>query len=60
MYWNYTEGSYTVQEEEEMLVLGYNPKNFLQDQIMFRTYEFYSILDDHDEQDLDSIFGLGI
>lgn len=43
-----------------MLVLGYNPKNFLQDQIMFRTYEFYSILDDHDEQDLDSIFGLGI
>lgn len=27
---------------------------------MFRTFEFFSILQDKDEQDLDSLFGLGI
>lgn len=27
---------------------------------MFRTFEFYSIIDDHDEQNVDSLFGLGL
>ena len=46
MYWKFTNGSFRVQEESEMLVLGYNPDKFLKDQIMFRTFEFYSILED--------------
>ena len=50
MYYEYSNGSFTVQQEQEMLVLGYKPDLHLQDQVLFRSFEFYSILEDHDEQ----------
>ena len=49
MYWQYTDGSFTVQEEEDMLVLGYDATRHFKDQINFRTFEFFSILQDHDK-----------
>ena len=60
MYRKFTDGSFEVQEEEQMMVLGYNPDYHLKDQIQFRTFEFYSILSDKDQQSVDSLFGLGI
>lgn len=60
MYRKFTDGSFEVQEEEQMMVLGYNPAYHLKDQIKFMTFEFYSILSDHDQQKVDSLFGLGI
>jgi hypothetical protein len=27
---------------------------------LFRTFEFFSIVEDHDEQNVDSLFGLGL
>ena len=59
-YWKYTEGSFTVQEEQDVLVLGYDTSRHLKDQINFKEFKFLSIMRDHDEQSLDSLFGLGL
>ena len=60
MYWKYTNGSFMVQEEQEQLILGYNASLDLADQIILSTFDFYSILEDNDEQKVDSLFGLGM
>ena len=48
MYWEFSDGSFTVQDETDMLILGYDDSRHLKDQILFRTFEFFSILEDHD------------
>ena len=43
-----------------MLVLGFDPARYLKDQINFKSFEFFSIVEDHDQQKQDSLFGLGL
>ena len=59
-YWKYTEGAFKVREEEEFMIFDYDSAYPLSYQVQFRNFEFYSILEDHDQQQLDSLFGLGL
>ena len=43
-----------------MLILGYDSTRHLADQINFRTFDFFSIVDDHDQQQHSALFGLGL
>ena len=43
-----------------MMILNYNSEYHLQEQILLEAYEFYSILEDNDEQNQDLMFGLGL
>jgi hypothetical protein len=49
MYWKYTDGSFTVRPEENVLILDYDPSKHLSEQMLFRSFEFYSIMKDQDE-----------
>mmetsp|Transcript_7416 Transcript_7416/g.12530 ORF Transcript_7416/g.12530 Transcript_7416/m.12530 type:complete len:86 (+) Transcript_7416:371-628(+) len=40
--------------------LAYNATQPFKDQLVMKTFEFYSIVEDHDEQQLDSLIGLGL
>jgi len=60
MYWKYTAGQFTTWEEEAMLILRYDPARQLTDQVGFRSFDFFSIIDDHDQQQHPALFGLGV
>ena len=57
---HYTDGSFKVREEEESMILNYDSNHQLADQILFQAFEFLSIIEDNDEQKVDSLFGLGL
>lgn len=59
-YMHYTEGSFTVREEEDDMILDYDSSEQMVDQIRLQAFEFLSITEDNDQQKLDSLFGLGL
>ena len=59
-YMHYTEGSFTVREEEDFMIFDYDSNHEIVDQIVFQNMEFLSIVEDNDQQKLDSLFGLGL
>jgi hypothetical protein len=48
-YWKYTEGSFTVRNEQEFMMLDYDKDKNMSDQVYFEDFEFLSIVLDHDE-----------
>ena len=47
-YWKYTEGSFTVRNEQEFMMLDYNKDQQMQEQVYFEDFEFFSIVLDQD------------
>ena len=58
VYWEYSLGSYTVIPETQSIILDHSQKK--EDQALLEEFELYSIVKDQDEQDIDSLFGLGL
>ena len=49
-YWKYTEGGFTVREEDQFLMFDYDPEYPIPYQVGIQAFEFYSIIEDHDQQ----------
>lgn len=49
MYQKYTEGSFTVRNEQEFMMLDYEAGEEMKQQVYFEDFEFLSIVLDHDQ-----------
>ena len=61
MYMRYEEEAhYTLDEEIWPMTLDYDPRLNLHDNLHFEDFEFFSVVEDRADQQLDLFFGLGI